>query len=77
MSREENRHHTTRIKNKRKHYYANWAARCVNSKRVLGILANTACVCSCTMCASPRRLYKNGRNSNTASDQRKLTDPDF
>jgi len=44
------RHHIERLKRRRKAYWGRYE----KSKRVLGIAANTACVCSCAICGNPR-----------------------
>lgn len=38
---------------------------------------NTSCLCSCTMCASPRRLYGNGKGGKTFQELRTPIEFDY
>lgn len=54
-------HHLARIKNKRSEYTI---ARCTENgeeeqfRRIIGIIANTAAICSCSMCGNPRKHFR-------------------
>lgn len=70
-SRAERRHHTKRLKIKRaKQLLAfSYTGRFKNFNRSVGRWVNTRTFCSCTMCASPRKLYGNGKNAKTRQEQ--------
>jgi len=52
MSLATRRHHISRLRAKRKHY---WSGN--NDDRLLGALTSTPCPCSCWMCGNPRKNY--------------------
>ena len=54
MSRGQRIHHAQRIKAKRSNYYRGVHA---GDARRIGMLVNTATVCSCFMCGNPRRHF--------------------
>lgn len=60
------RHHYRRLKKKRKDHYSDWT----KTPRVLGRLANTACVCSCCMCGNARKAF----NKLTVQEKRAFQD---
>ncbi len=50
----ERRHHIERLKKKREKYL------CIGGKtdkRKIGMIVDTPCICSCTMCGNPRKHF--------------------
>ena len=54
MHRALRRHHYRRLKRKRCHYYSGYGR---HRDDVQGMLANTATLCSCSMCGNPRKYF--------------------
>lgn len=54
LKRSIRRHHIERLKNSRKHYYQ-YTNGVVQTPRQLGLVVNTAQLCSCSGCGNPRR----------------------
>lgn len=54
MSRALRRHHTTRLKHARRHY---WGEVLRLDARRLGMAIATPAACSCTMCGNPRKYF--------------------
>jgi hypothetical protein len=54
------RHHNTRLKNVRKHYWNNWLWRedVEGADRLLGMVTQTPALCSCLTCGNPRKWWK-------------------
>lgn len=70
MDRALRRHHRQRAKNNRKHY---WNAGS-KSNVAIGKMVKTPCLCSCCMCMSPRKLYRNSKVGLKISEIRKMQD---
>lgn len=49
------RHHIKRLKKARRYYMCALHRR--DNPKFIGILANTAALCSCYMCGNPRRMW--------------------
>jgi len=54
-SRSARRHHLERVKQKRKGYQGHMSGTAPLDERQLGIVANTAKICSCGKCSKPRK----------------------
>lgn len=65
-SRAVNRHHRYRLRNVRKHYHSVGDG----SKRAIGIVTTTPCVCSCEMCANPRHYERKPKYQLTHQELR-------
>lgn len=57
------RHHTTRLKKKRRKY---WRRDMLNDKELLSKVVKTPCTCSCPMCGNPRKHF----NEKTIQERR-------
>jgi hypothetical protein len=62
------RHHVERLKQKRKGYWGTYN----KSPIVLGILVNTAAICSCWGCRNPRHVLK--KESQTIQEKKFFQD---
>jgi hypothetical protein len=49
------RHHQKRLQRKRALY---WAGRATLSKRLLGMVARTPAICTCSICKNPKELSR-------------------
>ena len=63
MKRAIRRHHRERLKKVRKDYYWWWTTSEGITPRALGILLNTACLCSCYGCTNDRN--RRGRDNRS------------